>query len=136
MLRSQTRGANQDVHNAGDMLTSGHAFGLLPNEPCVLRDGGRGACSARLDCYIYSTATLTVSDIRCGRLNLPCGGFLMPFGTNYLRMKADEYRALAAAMTDGAIRLQLLNMAQRYDQEAEHNERQHQLSADKAATSR
>ena len=49
----------------------------------------------------------------------------MPFGTNYLRMKADEYRALAAAMTDGAIRLQLLNMAQRYDQEAEHNERQH-----------
>jgi hypothetical protein len=60
----------------------------------------------------------------------------MPFGTNYLRMKADEYRALAAAMTDGAIRLQLLNMAQRYDQEAEHNERQHQLSADKAATSR
>jgi len=51
-------------------------------------------------------------------------------------MKADEYRALAAAMTDGAIRLQLLNMAQRYDQEAEHNERQPQLSADKAATSR
>jgi hypothetical protein len=60
----------------------------------------------------------------------------MPFGTNYLRMKADEYRALAAAMTDGAIRLQLLNMAQRYDQEAEQNERQHQVRADKAATSR
>jgi hypothetical protein len=51
-------------------------------------------------------------------------------------MKADEYRALAAAMTDGAIRLQLLNMAQRYDKEAEQNERQHQVRADKAAISR
>ena len=59
----------------------------------------------------------------------------MPFRTNYLRMKADEYRALAATMTDGAIRLQLLNMAERYDQEAEHNERQHQARAEKAATS-
>ena len=59
----------------------------------------------------------------------------MPFGTNYLRKKADEYRALAAAMTDGAIRLQLLNMAEHYDREAEQNERQHQLRANKAATS-
>jgi len=58
----------------------------------------------------------------------------MPFGTNYLRKKADEYRALAAAMTDGAIRLQLLNMAEHYDREAEQNERQHQLRANKAAT--
>jgi hypothetical protein len=51
-------------------------------------------------------------------------------------MKADEYRALAATMTDGAIRLQLLNMAERYEQEAEQNERQHQLRADKATASR
>jgi len=36
-------------------------------------------------------------------------------------------------MTDGGIRLQLLNMAERYDQEAEHNERQHQVRAEKAA---
>jgi hypothetical protein len=50
-------------------------------------------------------------------------------------MKADEYRALAAAMTDGAIRLQLLNMAERYEQEAEHNERQHQVRTDEATTS-
>ena len=50
-------------------------------------------------------------------------GYLMPFGTNYLRNKADEYRALAATMTDGAIRLQLLNMAEHYEQEAEQNER-------------
>jgi hypothetical protein len=34
-------------------------------------------------------------------------------------------------MTDGGIRLQLLNMAERYDQEAEHNERQHQVRAEK-----
>ena len=58
----------------------------------------------------------------------------MPFGTNYLRRKADEYRALAAAMNDGAVRLQLLNMAERYEREAEQNERL-QLQADKAATS-
>jgi hypothetical protein len=60
----------------------------------------------------------------------------MPFRTNCLRNKADEYRALAAPMTDGAIRLQLLNMAERYDQEAEQNERQYQLRADKATASR
>jgi hypothetical protein len=59
----------------------------------------------------------------------------MPFRTNYLRMKSDEYRALAAAMTDGAIRLQLLNIAERYEQEAEQNEREHQLRADKATAS-
>jgi hypothetical protein len=59
----------------------------------------------------------------------------MPFGTNYLRNKADEYRALAATMTDGAIRLQLLNMAEHYEQEAEQNERQHRQRANKAATS-
>jgi hypothetical protein len=59
----------------------------------------------------------------------------MPFGTNYLRMKADEYRALAAAMTDGAIRLQLLSMAEHYDREAEQYERQRQLRAEKADTS-
>jgi hypothetical protein len=59
----------------------------------------------------------------------------MPFGTNYLRQKADEYRTLAAAMTDGAIRLQLRNMAERYEQEAENNDRQRQLSP-KSATSR
>jgi len=58
----------------------------------------------------------------------------MPFRTSYLRMKADEYSALAAAMT-GAIRLQLLNMAEHYDREAEQNERQHQRRADKATTS-
>jgi len=62
-------------------------------------------------------------------------GLLMPFRTNYLRMKADEYRALAATMTDGAIRLQPLNMAERYEQEAEHNERQHQPRTDEATTS-
>jgi hypothetical protein len=59
----------------------------------------------------------------------------MPFGTNYLKKKAAEYRALAATMTDGAVRLQLLNMAKRYDQEAEQNERQHQPRANKAASS-
>jgi hypothetical protein len=59
----------------------------------------------------------------------------MPFGTNYLKKKAAEYRALAATMTDGAVRLQLLNMAKRYDQEAEQNERQHQPPANKAASS-
>jgi hypothetical protein len=59
----------------------------------------------------------------------------MPFRTNYLRNKADEYRALAAAMTDGAIRLQLLNMAERYEQEAEQNEHQHQLRAAKPTAS-
>jgi hypothetical protein len=57
-----------------------------------------------------------------------------PSETNYLRKKAAEYRALAATMTDGGIRLQLLNMAERYDQEAEHNERQHQVRAEKAAS--
>ena len=62
---------------------------------------------------------------------------LMPFGTNYLRAKADEYRALAARVTDGSIRFQLLNMSEHYDREAEQNERQHQLRADKTtATSR
>ena len=60
---------------------------------------------------------------------------LVPFGTNYLRKKAAEYRALAATMTDGAVRLQLLNMAAHYDREAEQNERQHQVRAEKAATS-
>lgn len=59
----------------------------------------------------------------------------MPFGTNYLRMKADEYRALAAAMSDGSIRSQLLNMAEHYEQEADRNERQHQLRADRATAS-
>lgn len=58
----------------------------------------------------------------------------MPFGTKYLRMKADEYRAMAAAMNDGAVRLQLLNRAEHYEREAEQNERQ-QLQADKADTS-
>jgi hypothetical protein len=55
----------------------------------------------------------------------------MPFGTNYLRRKADEYRALAAAMNDGAIRLQLLSLAERHDQEAEQNERQRQVEQKK-----
>ena len=59
----------------------------------------------------------------------------MPFATNYLRKKADEYRALAATMTDGAIRLQLLNMAERYEREAEQNDRQRQPRADKATMS-
>ena len=60
----------------------------------------------------------------------------MPFGTNYLRMKADEYRALAASANDVYIRLELLKIPERYDREAEHNERQHQLRADQATTSR
>jgi hypothetical protein len=60
----------------------------------------------------------------------------MPFGTNYLIMKANEYRALAATVTDGTIRLQLLNMAEHYEREAEHNERQRQRRADKAIASR
>jgi hypothetical protein len=59
----------------------------------------------------------------------------MPFGTKYLRMKADEYRALAASTIDGSVRLQLLNLAEHYDREAEENERQQQLRADKATTS-
>ena len=62
-------------------------------------------------------------------------GLLMPFGTNYLRQKANEYRALAANMTDGAIRLQLLNMAEHYDREAEQNERQHQVRAERVTAS-
>ena len=74
-----------------------------------------------------------VSGLRCG-LAYP-GGLLMPFGTNYLRQKADEYRALAATMTDGAIRLQLLNMAQRYEQEADNNDRRRQLPAYRTGTS-
>jgi hypothetical protein len=50
-------------------------------------------------------------------------------------MKADEYRALAAAMSDGSIRLQLLNMAEHYDREAEQNERQHQVRAERVTAS-
>jgi len=86
-----------------------------------------------------SIATVTAqrdsgfSGPRCGEAQLPWR-LLMPFRTSYLRMKADEYRAFAA-MTDGAIRLQLLNMAERYNREAEQNERQHQRRADKATTS-
>src|SRR5438876_10935486 len=76
---------------------------------------------ARLDYHSYSTATLAVSDLRLGNGYFP-GGRLIPFGTSYPRMKADEYRALAAAMNDGPIRLQLLNMAERYDRDAEQNE--------------
>jgi hypothetical protein len=34
-------------------------------------------------------------------------------------------------MTDGAIRSQLLNMAERYEQESDHNERQPQVRAEK-----
>ena len=60
----------------------------------------------------------------------------MPFGTNYLKTKADEYRALAAAMNDGTIRQQLLNLAERYDREAEQNERQRQVRAEKVTASR
>jgi hypothetical protein len=60
----------------------------------------------------------------------------MPFRPNYLREKADEYRALAAAMTDGSIRLQFLNMAEHYEREAEQNERQHRLRPAKVTASR
>ena len=63
-------------------------------------------------------------------------GFLMPFGTNYLRMKADEYRSLAAATNDHASRLQLLNLAERYDREADQNERQHQQRTETGTASR
>jgi hypothetical protein len=59
----------------------------------------------------------------------------MPFGTNYLRMKADECRALAAATNDHASRLQLLNMAERYDREADQNEHQHQQRTEKGTAS-
>ena len=89
---------------------------------------------ARFDCRSYGTPTLTVSHLRCGQAHFPWG-LLMPFRANYLRIKADEYRALAAAMSDGAIRLQLLSMARHYDLEAEQNERQHQVRAEKAGTS-
>ena len=57
----------------------------------------------------------------------------MPFGTKYLRTKADEYRALAASAKDVLIRLELLNIAERYDREAKQNEFQ-QLRADKGDT--
>lgn len=60
----------------------------------------------------------------------------MPFGMNYLRMKADEYRALAAGMNDGTIRLKLLNLAEYYDREADQNERQHQQRTEKGTASR
>ena len=60
----------------------------------------------------------------------------MPFETNYLRMKADEYRSLAAATYDLASRLQLLNMAERYDREAGQNERQNQQRTEKGTASR
>jgi len=60
----------------------------------------------------------------------------MPFGTNYLRMKADEYRSLAAAAHDHASRLQLLNVAERYDREADQSERQNQLPTEKGTVSR
>jgi hypothetical protein len=60
----------------------------------------------------------------------------MPFGLNYLRMKADEYRSLAAAMKDGNIRLQLLTLAEHYDREADQNERQNQQPTEKGTASR
>ena len=60
----------------------------------------------------------------------------MPFGTNYLRMKADEYRALAAGMNDGTIRTQLLNLAEHYDREADQNERHDQQRTEKNTASR
>ena len=85
----------------------------------------------RLDCHSYSTAILPASVYAWK--DLSSLGCLMPFGTKYLRMKADC--ALAASTTDGSIRLQLLNLAEHYDREAEENERQHHLRADKATTS-
>ena len=97
--------------------------------------GCHTAKGARLDCHSYGTAILTVSDLWCGKAHFPWG-LLMPFRTNYLRNKADEYRALAAAMTDGAIRLQLLNMAERYDREADQNDRQNQQRTEKVTPSR
>ncbi len=60
----------------------------------------------------------------------------MPFETNYLRMKADEYRSLAAVTYDLASRQQLLNMAERYDREADQNERQNQQRTEKGTASR
>ena len=57
----------------------------------------------------------------------------MPFGTKYLRTKAEEYRTLAASAKDVLIRLELLNIAERYDREAKQNEFQ-QLRADKGDT--
>jgi hypothetical protein len=57
----------------------------------------------------------------------------MPFGTKYLRMKADEYRALAASAKDVYIRSELFKIAERYDREAEQNEFQ-QPRTDKGAT--
>ena len=60
----------------------------------------------------------------------------MPFGSNYLRIKADQYRALAAAMNDGTIRLQLRNLAERYDREADQNDRQNQQRTEKVTPSR
>ena len=60
----------------------------------------------------------------------------MPFETNYLRMKADEYRSLPAVTYDLASRQQLLNMAERYDREADQNERQNQQRTEKGTASR
>jgi hypothetical protein len=50
----------------------------------------------------------------------------MPSRRNYFRTKADEYRRLAVAMSDGSIRLQLRNMAEHYDRIAELYEDEHQ----------
>jgi hypothetical protein len=60
----------------------------------------------------------------------------MPFGTNYLRMKADECRVLAAATDDGSNPSKLLNMAEHYDREAEPIELQLRSSVEKATMSR
>ena len=83
---------------------------------------------ARFDCHSYGTPTLTVSHLRCGQAHFPWG-LLMPFRTNHLRMRADEYRALAAAANNDPVRLQLLSIANQFDLLAEQNERQRQRRA-------
>jgi hypothetical protein len=89
---------------------------------------------ARLDCHSYSTAALSVSDLGWGRLIHFSWGLLMPFRTNHLKTQADKYRVLAAAANNEGVRLQLLSIANQFDLLAEHDERQHQVRAERATT--
>ena len=60
----------------------------------------------------------------------------MPSKTNHLRTQAEEYRALAAAVNNDPVRLQLLSFANYFDQLAEQDERQRQRPSEELATLR
>ena len=59
----------------------------------------------------------------------------MPSKTNHLRTQGEEYRALAAAVNNDPVRLQLLSFASYFDLLAEQDERQRQVRAEKSANS-